>query len=429
MNPKRSTIAFLLLLLLGSVFGMHSFAAGQGEILTFLPIVHNSPVLPPAPRLLYWEHEMNTFGSDFYLTSPLATEPYQLTFDDLNQQRNERIISPNGIFSPDGERIVFYKSNENATTLGLWVMNSNGTQPTKLDESNADRRIYGAEWGADSQTLLYETEVDGAFQGEIHTINVSTGISVTVATDARENDYPVWDPTRLRLYYVAEEPLRIVGVNADGTEPSTVLEAGADTPFVDVIKVLPDQRLLLSIGNETTRDLYTVQPDGSQLTPITNNAVIESIVSVSPDGSKIFFSHQNERQVYVIDTAGTVLWQYTFDCADYLNCVRNFYQSWSPNSDELAFTWTFYTNDDQTLYALYRVATDGSQEAPTLVDQGSNQYRGSAYSPDGRYFAYTKPEPADTNGTILVLDRTTDTTSTLVESEHFLFVWAWQPQP
>lgn len=97
------------------------------------------------------------------------------------------------------------------------------------------------------------------------------------------------------------------------------------------------------IGNFTgTWQIYTINPDGSDLFPLTNLPATEFFPAgwfpnFSPDGQKIAFSHDMSGAVelYIINADGTGLTQITNDGAE------NLFPVWSPDGSRILFSAQF----------------------------------------------------------------------------------------
>jgi Tol biopolymer transport system component len=419
MTVKRSIIGFLVVL--GCLLIVpRGFSATSGDISTYLPLIRQAfqgYILPDENLLLYQAYNRAMTGSDFALVATAPTEIFPLTFDAISEQPYQRLEVGTESFSPDGTRIAFYKF-PSADIAQLWVMNANGGLPRLLLQGAA---ISDAAWGPDSETLLYTTYDNARNTTTLNTLNINTSISVVVASDITSYR---WDTTQMRIYYTADRE-GLMGVNADGTERTQLFDP-APLGITSITAVLPDGRLVFPMGTIDGSDLYVIGGDGNNLVRLTNDVFGEGLPRVSPDGSKVFYSLGDD-SVHIVSITGEPLWDYQFTCVSNEACSRSLYHSWSPDGTELAFTW-FYIRDgnvNNTEYALYRVAADGSQAIPTIVSQGTNRLRSSAYSPDGRYFAYVGED--ETAPKIYVLDRTTNTTEVLVEADTSLFVWSWRP--
>jgi Tol biopolymer transport system component len=407
MTVKRSVTALLVVAAFALVVA-RGFTANNGEVSTYLPLIQRALTLPNENLLLYSIYKP-TMGVDFALATTPPSETFQLTFDGVNLQPDQRLLQHTSPFSPDGNYITFYKYPEPERTAQLWVMNSNGDFPKMLLEKET---ISNAVWGADNATLLYQDD------RTLNAINIHTGASVLLAENV--GDFQ-WDTTALRVYYTSDGQ-GLMRVNADGTGRTEIYDA---TPLgVNyIVGVLPDGRIVFAIGNIDENELYVMGADGTNRVRLTNDISGQQLPSISPDGSKLFYS-LGSGKMRIVDMMGATVQEFTMPCENNETCRRGLYYSWSPDGTEVAFTW-FYTENSSTEYALYRIAADGSQATPTLVSRGDNRLRSSAYSPDGRYFAYTGETEAKPE--IYVLDRTNNTTELMVEDDTSLFVWSWRP--
>lgn len=383
----------------------------------FMPLVMEvaHAGLPDEDLLLYSMLAEDLEGVDFTLGMiPPDSESFQLTTGGDNSQPNERFLHPyglQGIFAPDGRHLTFTKLEEAGSYL--WVMAADGSNARRL----TDESVSWAEWASDSQTIVYWVTRTGG-PAALRTTDIETSTVVTVANDAISHG--VWHLTQPKLYYVADNPVRIVSVNADGTDPLTVYTMPTGMTSLSLVATLPG-RILFHMANTTGSDVYTIWNNGIALTRITNDPEGESTLHISPDGSQLFYTHPGMDKIYLASTTGEPLWEYTLSCDA---CSPDVYFAWAPDGSELAFSWTHSTLTDGD-YGLYRLATNGAA-APALIDQGQNRYRGVAYSPNSRYLAYSGAEREPYR--IMLLDRTTNTTIPWLESDTYHFVWTWRPR-
>jgi TolB protein len=116
--------------------------------------------------------------------------------------------------------------------------------------------------------------------------------------------------------------------------------AGTTQVYLPIVQGIPRPQAKLAFlaadTFSTFTDLYTVQPDGSQLTRIfTSDAVRIGSMVWSPDGAQIALSMDpsfGSEQIYVINADGTGLKQLTFDGES------NSFPSWSPDGQYLAYS-------------------------------------------------------------------------------------------
>ena len=106
----------------------------------------------------------------------------------------------------------------------------------------------------------------------------------------------------------------------------------------------PNGKIAFSSSADGDFDIYTMNPDGSELVNLTDafGDANDADPNWSPDGSKIAFAsgragaedHVFANNVFVMNTDGSDQVQLTFE-ADH---QFSFQPSWSPDSTQLAFT-------------------------------------------------------------------------------------------
>jgi len=133
------------------------------------------------------------------------------------------------------------------------------------------------------------------------------------------------------------------------------------------------------VGNFTgTWQLYTVNPDGSDLFQVTDLPATELFPAdwfpnYSPDGQRIAFSHDvtGALELYVINVDGTGLTQLTHDGAE------NLFPQWSPAGTRILFSIQ-YIADRFDYHHLATVKADGTERqviTHSLFDDFFPEYR------------------------------------------------------
>ena len=202
------------------------------------------------------------------------------------------------VWSPDGSRIAF-------SSYELFVSNADGTGIRSLGEFGAPFT-----WSPDG------TRIAALRNGDAWVIPVDGGTAGPLTHSYETESEAVWSPDGRRLavtrrtirpengqpYY---EDIWVVNANGSGqqrlTESSQAVNyAGARRP-----RWSPNGKLILfesSLG--FVRDLYTIRPDGTGLTNLTNTPGIdEAYADWSPDGSKIAFSWGED--VFIMNADGS----------------------------------------------------------------------------------------------------------------------------
>ena len=91
------------------------------------------------------------------------------------------------------------------------------------------------------------------------------------------------------------------------------------------------------IAFQTNRDgnfeVYAMEPDGSELTNLTNNAASDSLPAWSADGQRIAFTstRDGDAEIYVMDADGSGPTRLTN------NAAPDFDPAWSPDGQQIAF--------------------------------------------------------------------------------------------
>jgi Tol biopolymer transport system component len=125
-------------------------------------------------------------------------------------------------------------------------------------------------------------------------------------------------------------------------------------------------------------DIYTINPDGSGLTNLTNDPASDTSPAWSPTKDRIAFSslRLGNRDIYVMDADGSGLRRLT------TNPGSDAFPSWAPDGDHVLFR-----SRRSGVFDLYTVAADGSALEEQLTNDGG--FDGDAgYSPDGEKIVF-----------------------------------------
>lgn len=134
-------------------------------------------------------------------------------------------------------------------------------------------------------------------------------------------------------------------------------------------------------------DIYTVRPDGSELTNLTNNPAHDGNPFWSPDGKRIAFESDRAglTQIFVMDPNGPNVIQLTNGEANHEFKSSN---PWSPDGSMLVFT---ERKTGEEKWMLYVMDTDGQNK--TLLTPTPDLYSAVSWSPEGKHIAYVILEP------------------------------------
>lgn len=194
-------------------------------------------------------------------------------------------------------------------------------------------------------------------------------------------------------------------VLGENSQISNVMMADTVTVMFDVNceKRLENQVVFMSnrSGGDNNFELYVMNADGSDPTPLTRNGFINLYPSVSPDGTRVLYTHRItfddlSFHLRVINADGTN------DVVLTAPGGQNILASWSPDGSKIVFTSLRDGNAE-----IYTMDADGSN--PVNISRSDSVDQTSSWSPDGSKIAFSSNRDGDyeiyvsnTDGTGLV---------------------------
>ena len=176
-----------------------------------------------------------------------------------------------------------------------------------------------------------------------------------------------------------------IGILVD--DDSLVHESDETNNFVftplTVTAELVEPILFVSDRDDATnvRDVFVMDPDGSNQSNITNSSgVTEANPAWSPDGAKIVFERgdQNNAEIWIMDADGTNQVRLTN------NSVFDGYPDWSPDGNKITFT----SRANGGFFEIWVMDSDGANPTQlTNTDTAGGNLR-SEWSPDGSEIAF-----------------------------------------
>ncbi|MFL6332500.1 MAG: PKD domain-containing protein [Pyrinomonadaceae bacterium] len=240
-------------------------------------------------------------------------------------------------FSPNGTKIVFQSDRDNLSTGAgdIYVMNADGTSQQRLTmDANDD---CAPSWSPDGSKIVFQSLRDGQSY-QIYVMNADGSNQVNLSNSAGSDRQPSWSPDGTRIAFASERDhagyASVYVMNANGTnqqrltfsantftdEQSAWSRDGGRIAFVSTrdSEVESWQEtdeaggVVYRTAVRTNKEVYVMNADGTGQTRLTNAAGNDDAPSWSPDGAKIVFRSDRERdccdptsQVWVMNADGS----------------------------------------------------------------------------------------------------------------------------
>jgi Tol biopolymer transport system component len=210
------------------------------------------------------------------------SEIYVMNADGSNQTRltNDPRTDEKPTWSPDGTRIAFDSNRGN--NMDIYVMNADGSNVIRLTTDLLDD--YQAAWSPDGGKIAFTSRRDGST--EIYLMDPNGANQTNLTRRFGSDNAPAWSPDGTKIVFSSSRSgTGVFVMDADGahvtrltTSPNNFVDSGASwSP--DGTKIA-FHRTLTNFGNA---EVFLMNPDGSNLTNITNRALID----IRPDWQRL----------------------------------------------------------------------------------------------------------------------------------------------
>ena len=205
---------------------------------------------------------------------------------------------------------------------------------------------------------------------------------------------------------------QIFSINPDGSGKTNLSNGPGDDTGA---QWSPDgSRIAFVSDRDGNGEIYVMDADGAGQTNLSNGPEDESTPRWSPDGSRILFERQRGASpgLYVMDANGSNVTQVT----EYLGTPNFHAFAWSPNGSQIAFE----SEEDGTV-EIYVVNADGSDEVNLSSNPAYDQF--PTWSPDGSQLAFTSDRGGDFD--IYVMNADGSGVTNLSDNPAFDFFPVW----
>lgn len=241
-------------------------------------------------------------------TDPVYDDIYLMDPDGSNVTRLTTSNGYDGIpsWSPDGLSIVFESWRDGNPEI--YIMENDGNNQTNLTSNSATDKAPAI--SPDGTKIAFDSNRTGYF--EIYTMNLD-GTGLTQLTNNGSNFEPAWSPDGSQIVYESSGEIYIM--NADGSNPSPLTNSSGRDSWP---AWSPDGTKIVFVSNRNgNAEIYVMDSDGTDQTNLSNNSSNDYWPSWSPDGQQIIFeTHRDgDYEIYIMNSDGTSLTRLTTNSA------------------------------------------------------------------------------------------------------------------
>lgn len=244
------------------------------------------------------------------MTYQLDNEVWVLQAGERARLSEDGLVGANPTLSSDATMVAF-TSGVQGGDLDLFVINTDGSNRRLVWGS--DLIQSSADWSPDDAVLVFDQDSQPGGPLQVFTIPTDGSGEAVQLTHGEPNGKPKWGP--------------------DG------------------------RILFLSLWDAEEQEIYSMNPDGSELVNLTNDPARDVLAEMSPDGAAIAFasdrSGDGEFDIWLMDPDGANVRRLTDDPA------RDTNPTWSSDGTHILF------RSDREPAGLWAIEMDGSN--PTLI--------------------------------------------------------------
>ncbi len=239
-------------------------------------------------------------------------------------------------WSSDGEKLALSVRNS-ADYHDVAVMNSDGSNQVKLTSTDTINERFPM-FSPDGSKIVYVVgtldQINGNY--DVYLMNSNGSNPTTLTTYSGDDRYPVWSPDGLEIYFISNRG-RSYEVWKMGTGGSNITQVTYNMSRVRSFAISPDgSKMLVSSDMTGTFELYIMNLPDATITQITNDSSANNLDGTwSPDGAHIVFTksliEQSDTNLWIIDSTGRNEHQLTFDSG------RNDFPALSPDGSKIAY--------------------------------------------------------------------------------------------
>jgi Tol biopolymer transport system component len=310
--------------------------------------------------------ETNRDGNaEIYVMNPDGSQPVNLT--------NDADSDTHPVWSPDGTKIAFVSRRDDNSEI--YVMGADGSNPTNLTR-HEDSDFFPA-WSPGGNKIAFMTDRESSglvvmnadpkilpeYNMEIFVMNADGSGQTNLTDNSAWDGYPSWSPDGSQIAFETDREnavvLLVILPDGSGSEIYVMDADGSDqtplsaSPEDDVHpRWSPDgSKVVFQSYRDGNWEIYTMNPDGTGQMRLTNHPSADTYPTWSPDGDWITFHSYRDgnAEIYKMTAAGTAETRLT------TSTDWDWGPSWSPDGTQIVFQSSRDGNAE-----IYRMNADGS---------------------------------------------------------------------
>ncbi|HUP27227.1 MAG TPA: DPP IV N-terminal domain-containing protein [Chloroflexia bacterium] len=235
----------------------------------------------------------------------------------------------------------------------IWRVNADGTNPVNLTGTSTKLDDFPA-YSPDRTKIAFTSERDNNL--EIYVMNADGSGITRLTNDAQEDFAPTWSPDGTKIAFVSkrnggQEDIFVMNSNGTG-QTNITLVPGPDTdPSWG-----SNGKIVFTSRRSGTRQLYTVNPDGTQLTGPISSGGENFLAKWNNVGNRLVFvsTRDGNQEIYISGSGGQ----------EPTRLTNNTFPDWDP---------AFAPDGSRIVFSSDRLA--GNLELYVMNSDGSNQER------------------------------------------------------
>jgi len=238
---------------------------------------------PDNSRIVFQSDRDNVFSG--------SADVYVMNADGSGQTRLTSDVYDDSVpvWSPDGTKIAF-QSIRNGVNYQVYVMNADGSGQVNISNSSANGGQPS--WSPDGTKIAFASDRDHAGFSNIYVMNAtgSNQTRLSFSGSGFRDEQPAWSPDGMKLAFTSTR--------------DSVIETWQETD--------DDGGILVRTAIRSNKEVYVMNADGSAVLRLTNTLENDDSPAWSPDGTKIIFRSDRERdgcdptaQVWTMNSDGS----------------------------------------------------------------------------------------------------------------------------